>query len=470
VPKRERLRKGGGGLGERGIASEYNWHERDALQGVRIVGKGRKGRLAGVVFLALALSGAICVLALAAPGALDPTFSGDGKLTTNFTRTHDGANGVAIQADGKIVVAGQAGGYPARSRFALARYRAGGTLDPTFGGTGKLTTRFAGSAYASDVAIQADGRIVVVGQANDKFALARYDRDETLDSTFNGDGKRTTSFLPLDTAGAASVAVQADGKIVVAGSAWCEETLGTCPAEEESSDFAVARYDVDGTLDASFSEDGRVTTDIRGTDDGWAVALQADGKIVVAGGIGQRLSGSPEFGLVRYQADGTLDSTFGDGGKVTTNFGSSSGDGDAAYDLVIQADGKIVAAGRGDGRFALARYNADGTPDATFSSDGKLMTNFTTRPEIAFGVALQATGKIVAAGRVAGRFALARYKPDGTLDATFSGDGKVTTNFTTRSDQASDVAVQANGKIVLAGWAGAGGSDPRFALARYRGG
>lgn len=433
-----------------------------------IAGKSHSRRLAGVVFLALALTGAVCMVALAAPGDLDPTFSGDGKLTTNFTRTHDGANGVAIQANGKIVVAGQAGGYPARSRFALARYRGGGTLDPTFGGDGKVTTRFAGSGFAADLAIQADGKIVVVGKANDKFALARYNRNGTLDSTFNGDGKATTTFLPLDTAGAASVAVQLDGKIVVAGSAWCEEKTLTCPAEEESGEFAVARYDEDGTLDASFSEDGRVRTDIRGSDAASAVALQADGKIVVAGGVGQGLSPNGEFGLARYQADGTLDSTFGEGGKVTTNFAFSSGDNDAAYDLVIQANGKIVAAGRGAARFALARYNADGTPDVTFSSDGKVTTSFTAQPEVAFGVAIQATGKIVAAGMAAGRFALARYNPGGTLDTTFGGDGKVRTNFTTGRDLAFDVALQANGKIILVGWAG--GSDPRFALARYRGG
>jgi uncharacterized delta-60 repeat protein len=436
---------------------------------LRIVGKGRSSRLAGVLFLALALTGAICVVALAAPGALDPTFSGDGKLTTSFTRTGDGASGVAIQADGKIVVAGQAGGYPARSRFALARYRPGGTLDSTFGGYGKVTTRFAWDSFAADVAVQADGKIVVVGQANDKFALARYNRNGTLDSTFNGDGKATTTFLPLDTAGANSVAVQSDGKIVVAGSAWCEEKTLTCPAEEDSGDVAVARYDEDGTLDASFGEDGRVTTDNGGSDAGTAVALQADGKIVVAGVVGQGFEVHGDVGLVRYQADGTLDSTFGDGGKVTTQFGAS-GATEAFYDLVIQADGKIVAAGRAGSSFALARYNADGTPDAAFSSDGKVMTDFTARPDYARGVAIQATGKIVAVGRAADRFALARYKPDGTLDTSFSGDGKVRTNFTAYRDQASDVALQANGKIVLAGWAGAGGSDPRFALARYRGG
>jgi uncharacterized delta-60 repeat protein len=420
-------------------------------------------------FAALALSGAVCVVALAAPGALDPTFSGDGKLTTNFPRGDDGAAGVAIQADGKVVVAGSAGWGPGPApTFALARYRSGGTLDPTFGGDGKVTTRFASYGFAADLAIQADGKIVVVGQANDKFALARYHRNGTLDSTFNGDGKATTTFLPLDTAGAASVAVQSDGKIVVAGSAWCEERTLTCPAEEQSGDIAVARYDEDGTLDASFGEDGRVTTDNGGSDGGSAVALQADGKIVVAGRVGQGFEGADgDFGLVRYQADGTLDSTFGDGGNVTTEFGASW-ESEGAYALAIQADGKIVAAGRGGRTFALARYNADGTPDATFSSDGKVTTNFTGRLDIAFGVAIQATGKIVAAGVTTGRFALARYKPDGTLDATFSGDGKVTTNFTAYRDQASDVALQANGRIVLAGWAGV--SDQRFALARYRGG
>jgi uncharacterized delta-60 repeat protein len=436
---------------------------------VTIGGKGHSRRLVGVVFLALVLAGAVCVVAFAAPGDLDRTFGRDGKLTTNFTRTSDGASGVAIQADGRIVVAGQAGAYPDRTHFGLARYRAGGTLDPTFGGDGKVITRFAWGGFAADLAIQADGKIVVVGETNYKFVLARHNRNGTLDSTFDGNGKATTSFLPLDVAAAASVAVQADGKIVVAGSAWCEERTLTCPHEEFSGEFAVARYNEDGTLDASFDEDGRVTTDIRGNDDGRAVALQADGKIVVAGGIDVGLAlSTPEFGLVRYNADGSLDSTFGDGGKVTTNFLSSSGDGDAAYDLVIQPDGKIVAAGRGGNRFALARYNADGTPDATFSSDGKVMTNFTGRPEFARGVAIQATGKIVAAGVAAGRFALARYNSDGTLDATFSGNGKVTTDFTPYRDGASDLALQAGGKIVLAGYAGK--SDPRFALARYRGG
>jgi uncharacterized delta-60 repeat protein len=424
---------------------------------LRIVGKGRSSRLVGVLFLALALTGAVCVVALAAPGALDPTFSGDGKLTTNFPRGDDGASGVAIQADGKVVVAGSAGWGPGPApTFALARYRSGGTLDPTFGGDGKVTTRFAWYAFAADLAIQADGKIVVVGEANDKFALARYNRNGTLDSTFNGDGKATTAFLPLDLASAASVAVQSDGKIVVAGIAACQESTGTCSVEQDPAEFAVARYDEDGTLDASFGEDGRVTTDIGGGAS--AVALQADGKIVVAGG---------GFDLVRYNADGTLDSTFGDGGKVTTEFGASW-ESEGAYALAIQADGKIVAAGRGGRTFALARYNADGTPDGTFSSDGKVMTNFTGRLDIALGLAIQATGKIVAAGVTTGRFALARYKPDGTLDATFSGDGKVTTDFTPYKDRASDVALQANGRIVLAGYAG--GSDHRFALARYRGG
>jgi uncharacterized delta-60 repeat protein len=333
---------------------------------------------------------------------------------------------------------------------------------------GKVTTGFAGHfGYATDLAIQADGKIVAVGDTIEKFALARYNRNGTLDSSFNRDGKATTTFLPLDGAGAYGLAVQPDGRIVVVGYAACQELTGTCPSEEESWEIAVARYDPDGTLDTSFGESGKVTTDIGGISNfAWAVALQADGKIVVAGEVGEHLSS-----LVRYNQDGTLDPTFGEGGIVTAGLGPPGPE--SAYDLAIQADGKIVTAGRDggiSGGFALARYNPDGTPDATFSGDGRVRTDFTPRTlDVASAVAIQVTGKIVAAGRSGGSFAVARYNPNGTLDTTFSGNGKATTNFTTRADAAGDVALQANGRIVLAGRAG-GTSNSRFALARYRGG
>jgi uncharacterized delta-60 repeat protein len=429
-------------------------------------GKSRRGRRAVVLVLASALALAVSVVALAAPGDLDRTFSGDGKVRTNFTPAADGAGGVAIQTDGKIVAVGTAGSTSREGpNFALARYRADGTLDSSFGVDGKVTTRFRYQSWALDVAIQTDGKIVAVGQTDPKLALARYNPDGTLDTTFDGNGKATLAFPPLDHASAAGVAIQADGKIVVAGEAWCEETFLTCH-EEESGDFAVARFEADGTLDASFSQDGWLTTDISGDDIGSAVTLQADGKIVVVGGVNNQ-SGLADFGLVRYNNDGTLDSTFGDGGRARTDFGGSGVD--RADALAIQADGKLVAAGRAGGKFALVRYDSDGTPDAGFGRAGKVTTNLTSKLDFAYGVAIQATGKIVAAGRAGSRFGVARYTAGGLLDTTFGGDGKVMTDFTPQHDAAFDVALQATGKIVLAGNAGVF-DDGRFALTRYRAG
>jgi uncharacterized delta-60 repeat protein len=174
------------------------------------------------------------------------------------------------------------------------------------------------------------------------------------------------------------------------------------------------------------------------------------------------------FALARYNTDGTLDTSFGTDGKVTTNFTPGA---DGANSAAVQTNGKIVAAGLAgdaDTKFALARYNVDGTLDTSFSSDGKVRTNFTGDFDTANDLAIQADGKVVAAGFAGGAnttFALARYETDGTLDTSFGGDGRVTTNFTADFDAAFALALQADGKIVAAGFAE--GANPRFALARY---
>src|SRR5881628_1363204 len=178
-----------------------------------------------------------------------------------------------------------------------------------------------------------------------------------------------------------------------------------------------------GDLDPTFGIGGKVTTGI-GTDDyGYAVAIQADGKLVVAGETNNGIN--YDVALVRYNANGTLDATFGTGGKVTTAVGTSDG---AAYALAIQADGKLVVAGEtfngSTWDFALVRYNANGTLDATFGTGGKGMTAGGTREEAAYALAIQADGELVAAGATdVGNnnydFALVRYNANGTLDATF---------------------------------------------------
>jgi uncharacterized delta-60 repeat protein len=237
--------------------------------------------------------------------------------------------------------------------------------------------------------------------------------------------------------------------------------------------FALARYNSDGTLDASFGAGGIVTTDFAASlTQAFSVALQPDGKIVAAGQT--FINGSLDFALARYNRDGTLDASFGTGGTVTTDFAGERSRQDRAFSVAVQPDGKIIAAGQATIRsfdFALARYNRDGTLDASFGTGGTVTTSFGNGSfDFARSVALQPNGKIVAAGQVlfigGFDFALARYSRDGTLDASFGTGGTVTTDFAGSDDGALSVGVQPNGKIVAAGQAIIGGRI-LFGLARY---
>lgn len=398
--------------------------------------------------------------ARAVPGHLDTTFGGDGKVLTRFGG--GAAYDMAIQSDGKIVAVGRAGSPDVD--WALARYDLDGTLDSTFGTDGRLTTHFTNRfEFASGVAVQANGKVVAVGGVGDRFALARYRSGGVLDPVFGGDGMVLTRFSGV-AAGARAVAIQTDGKIVALGST---ESLTCCP---HVGKFALARYNRDGTLDTSFSGNGKVTTALTPSYDfATDLAIQTDGKIVAVG------SGAGRFEIARYNSDGTLDATFNGDGIAFTNF--TMGD-DSASAVAIQTDGKIVVAGDAGfcceytSSFALVRYDADGTRDTAFNGDGKAVTNFTADDDGASDVAIQADGRIVAAGSAGfngaqASFALVRYKADGTLDPTFSGNGKVTTSFTGGFDFGRGIGIQADGNIVVAGSAGDG--TVGFALARYLG-
>ncbi len=418
------------------------------------------------VALLLALNPALS--ALAAPGDLDPTFGTAGKVTTDFFGHADGASAVAVQSDGKIVAAGfsdLSGNFD--NDFALSRYNSDGTLDISFDADGKVTTPIlSGIDQANAVAIQSDGKIVAAGAAyhgttlSYDFALARYNSNGSLDNSFDADGKVVTDFLS-GSDGAFALAIQSDGKIVAVGYA-------TDPSLSRNY-FALARYNSNGSLDTTFGGgDGLVTTDFGNNAYGYGMAIQSNGKIVVAGYL-YLGAGNEDFALARYNADGSLDHTFSGDGLVTTDFFGSY---DTAYTLAIQTDGKIVAAGyayhgTNSNDFALARYLSDGNLDTTFSGNGKVFTDFGSDDD-AFAIAIQSNGKIVAGGRTgtsaAQDFALARFTPNGSLDSTFSGDGKVTTDFSGGYDEARAMAIQGDGKIVAAGY---GGND--FALARYDG-
>jgi uncharacterized delta-60 repeat protein len=430
---------------------------------------------------------ALAVLAWAAPawaaeGDLDTTFSGDGKTTTpvGVGGFDEGARDVALQPDGKMVVGGQAIGIGTGTDFALARYDADGELDPSFGTRGRVLTDMGSQGRDEEVqavAVQPDGKIVVAGltgqlslppNATD-FAVARYNPNGTLDTSFSGDGRFTLDFGGTEEF-ALDLALQSDGKIVVAGTV-------TTVGGGGSRDFALIRLNPGGTLDETFDTDGIVRTDIaNSSDDARAVAVQPNNGKIVAGG-----SAGTNFALARYNANGSLDETFDTDGKVFTNVVASGDEQilDLAFAADTQADKKIVVAGDMSNNFAVARYNANGSldtntdadPTAHFDTDGVQTTDFGSIDE-AFGLVVAGDNKVTAAGTTLATdtpdFAVARYSANGSLDTTFSGDGKKTTDFGDTGDEAQGIALQADGKAVVAGASGERSSPGGgFALARY---
>ena len=422
----------------------------------------RRGVLATLFAVASLLAGA--ALAHAAASDLDPTFGTGGKVTTSIGAGGDSVQALAIQQDGKIVVAGYAYNG-SNDDFALARYNPDGSPDTSFDGDGMLTTAFGtGNDAGQALAIQQDGKIVVAGYAyngsNYDFALARYNPDGSPDASFDTDGKLTT-VIGAGTDIANALALQQDGKIVVAGYA----------VNGSSDDFAAARYNPDGSRDTNFDGDGRLTTAIgAGDDQARALAIQPDGRIIVAG---QALVGSNnDFAVTRYNPDGSLDTSFDGDGRLTTPVQTGN---DFAHALAVQQDGKIVVAGEAysgsNYDFALTRYDRDGSLDASFNYDGKLTTAIGTDSDVAHALAIQQDGKIVAAGTAligTYDFALVRYNPDGSLDTGFDDDGKLRTAIGTSTDEAQALALQQDGKIVVAGKTFNGGTSD-FALVRYLG-
>ena len=297
--------------------------------------------------------------------------------------------------------------------------------------------------------------------------------DGDLDPTF-GTGGQVTTDINRSTDIANAVAVQVDGKLVVVGQTYKNNDYST-------EDFAVTRYNTDGTLDNTFGRGGKVRTDFPGLAAvSSAVVIQPDGKIVVAGGAFPQFTFAGNFEVVRYNPNGSLDRSFGNGGIVTTTFP----EGSYAFDVALQADGKIIAAGTvfvdfnpGDSSntdFALARYNPDGTPDATFGNGGQVSTDFLGLEDDAFSVLIQPDGKIVAIGSANDPatfydFAAVRYLSNGTLDTTFGVAGKVHTDFGDQNfDRARSAALQPDGRIVAAGFAiSQNGVVQNFAVARH---
>lgn len=414
--------------------------------------------IVAVLFVSMSLMGG----AQAASG-LDPTFGNGGKVLTDFTHRMDAAYDMLIQPDGKIVVAGITtvlDNNLISNNFGLARHNSDGSLDTSFGTGGKVSTDFfVNYDKAYSMALQSDGKIVVVGSTlrltpshQVDFAIARYNSNGTLDATFGSGGKATVDFASAEDE-ARGVVIQPDNKIVIGGTA----RVNNGPSF--GLDFALARLNSDGSLDTTFDADGKVTTNMGGQfsfpdDNITTLALYPDGRILAGGAT----LNSSNFALARYHPNGSLDTTFDTDGKVVTDL-QGDNNRDEIRAMVIQPDNKILAVGtstlnhteaRG---FALARYKIDGSLDPTFGGgDGIVLTPTGGGSETATDVALTADGKIVVCGYFSGwSFMVARYLSDGRLDPVFGARGKLYNYLNNYPPSANAVAIQADGKILVAG-------------------
>jgi uncharacterized delta-60 repeat protein len=412
-----------------------------------------------------------------APAAMIGTdrsgFARDGTVLTDFGFKVEKALAVALQPDGKIVAGGWVGDSEVTSDFAIARYNADGTLDPSFHGDGKVVTALGERTdIIYGLAVQPDGKILAVGVTfsgpkTRRFAIVRYKSDGALDASFDGDGIVALNIGTslMDTAYA--VAVQPDGKILVAGSALML-VVGS-NSRVNQNDFGLVRLNTDGSLDTTFGANGRVITDFGyGVDVAYALAVQPDGRIVVAG---VATNGTDQdFALARYQSDGMPDASFGKDGKVRTDFFEED---DLISTLAIQPDGKIIVAGYSAKAkafdLALARYSDDGSLDNSFNGNGKLTMDINGN-DIGRGVAIQPDGKIVVAvyanHGAASEFAFARLFADGRLDESFYAVGKARIPFQ-KPAESFGIALLSDRYAVSAGSAGDRNSSD-FALTRIR--
>ncbi len=385
-------------------------------------------------------------------GSLDATFGAGGKVTTVVASVLENANALLLLPDGKILIGGSIA-LPSTvdSSWALLRYNSDGTLDSTFGTNGIVTTNV--GTYLDSIgrlAIQADGKIVAAGntaiprppgeQRNSDIAVARYHPDGSLDATFGTNGIVVSDFGPVPNYfadDADALVLQPDGKILVAG-------------DSDGSgyfDFLVARYNANGVLDATFGNGGFTKTDVgNGFEDGASDAvLQPDGKIILAGAANRSNAANLDFAVVRYNANGTLDTTFGNGGHVVFILDNLADE--EFTSVVLQGDGKILALGDSNAAnhsgFLLARLNPDGALDPAFGSSGIVRTPFGSHSVQTEQIVLQPDGKLLAGGFTplynTSDFALARYE-FGSLQMTSAASRK-----THGSAGSFDIALPATG-------------------------
>jgi uncharacterized delta-60 repeat protein len=396
-------------------------------------------------------------------GDLDESFGNNGIVITDVTGGNDFSYAAVIQPNGHVVLTG----YSSFTHdIFLCRYDTLGYLDPTFGSGGIVSTD-AGteSDYASAMALQPDGKLVVGGTINDggsntEAVILRYLSDGTMDTAFGNSGSVVLGIGAMHEI-VRAVMVQADGKILVAGATQITGTV---------YDWVIARVNANGSMDDGFGEGGIRVIDF-GMSDFASALTQTNDKIVITGYTGS--GGSYDFVTARLNNDGTFDESFGSGGWVITSVNTST---DWAEHVCMQNDSKLVVAGLSwdpveeNYDAALVRYLADGSADPSFGNNGIVTTSFSTENDEAFSAAIQPDGKILIGGVAqatvsAGSFLLARYTENGQPDAAFGDNGSVIISYA-GNDAAWEVMIAPNNKIMLAGYS-SDGLNADAALLRF---
>jgi len=375
----------------------------------------------------------------------DNTFGTNGKAYTSFGSFSSYFHTMILLPDGKIISAGE----NSNTTFAIlvSKHNADGTPDLTFNSTGMKRIDY-GSAYEfcySGLA-QADNKLVLAGSSNGNAALARLLPDGDLDTTFSSDGKVTLSFGAGNGSSFQKILLQPNGKIIAIGEAY----------NTSSFDFAAARFNSNGSIDPTFGDNGKTTINFNGYNDfGRNAVLQPDGKILIAGAA-KNNNGNSSIALLRLNGDGTLDNTFGTGGKTTLTI---SGVADDYAESVVQlTNGKILVGGYSAGDFLVMRYNNNGTPDNTFGTNGYTLTDFDNFQDKAYTLAVDAVGSIYLGGHGyetgnGGLFhyAIAKYNSEGILDNLFNADGKMTVVMGADQSTIFEMAIQPDGKLLFGG-------------------
>jgi uncharacterized delta-60 repeat protein len=408
-------------------------------------------RLGLALVLAVPLALVHATPAQAADGDLDTSFSSDGKAIYGRTQGNDGLYHVFTQANGDLVLSGWDDNNvskPTAVRWSGIEVNSSGSNTGLFSNPDDRLFWSPRTDTIYETLLMSDGRYAQVGVAGTHTTNANKDydcavvvreADGGLDTSFSGNGKVFVTFSGSKDDKCWAGAVQSDDKIIAAGY-----------VSTNSADIALARLNTDGTLDTSFSSDGKIIANLGGSDSIRAVEIDANGKIVVAG------KAANDFFVSRYTTAGALDTSFSSDGIHTFDLGA--GNTDQLWGMKIQDDGKIVVAGfNGSGNIGVARLNADGTMDSGFGSGGITITDFGGSDDRAYDLAVASDGKILVGGytNTAGNydFAVARYTSAGVLDSGFSSDGKATVDVrgSNRDDYAYSLAIAGNGSVVLAG-------------------